>query len=189
MRKILVAIAATFTLLGLMATASFAQDFTLEIDPGSVDAAGEHELEVSLSGFSPEIALFVLPCEAPESGDIADLDDSTCDQGSLTPIKMDGDGAGTVSVTYDIPEEGIVVVAGDAARTEIGVNIVTVGDSAAADDDAADDSADADEAEEEAPAELAETGPGALGWMLLASGSLVLAGGAALFLSRRPRMA
>ncbi len=145
-------------LMALFAGPAAAQDGpTVTADP--VAAAGQNDIEVTGAGFSPGIALFVLPC-ADAGGDIDaflsnDDPGSLCDTSALTPVTAGDDGGFTATVSYDVPAEGLVFVAGDAAQTEVGVGVITVGDGGG--DAAADDAAPAEE--EAAPAaDLANTG-------------------------------
>ncbi len=166
MKKVLTALAIVATMLMSLTGIAAAQTPMMELNPASVDEAGETEVEVSLSGFSADIALFVLPCDYPAGGDLAMLDTASCDQANLTPIAMDGDGAGTVSVTYDIPAEGIAIIAGDAAQTESAVALVSVG-----------------------AAELAVTGPGQTLVFTMMGVALLMIGAGAVFLGRRTELA
>ena len=119
MKKIFAGVVVAFVAVLTLGVAAGAQGTpTMTLDPDEVEEAGEHDIEVSLSGFSADIALFVLPCDYPEGGNPANLDTNSCDQANLMPVQMDGNGEGTVTVTYDIPEPGIAIIAGDAARTE-----------------------------------------------------------------------
>ena len=153
---------------GILAGATFgghaaAQDApTITVDPSNVDAAGSVEFTVEGSGFTVA-SLFLVPCELPESGDPAMADPATCDSANLTPVAVT-DGAFTATVTYDVPEEGLVIAAADATQTETAAAAVTVG-AAAADDAAAEGGDDAaaeegdDAATDDAAADdLASTG-------------------------------
>ncbi len=135
-------------LVAVFATPALAQDGpAITVEPTSVDAAGEATFTVSGTGWTAAPPIFVLPCPVPESGDITELSADQCDTTNLTPAVPE-DGAFTVEVTYDVPEEGIVVAAGDAAQSEAAAALITVG--------AAEEEAPAEEAEEEAPAEEEE---------------------------------
>lgn len=127
MKKMITAlVAVTVLFFGLAGTAA-AQEPTgvLEINPATVDEAGEQEFVVALSEFSPGLALFVLPCAAPDGGDMSQFDAATaCDQSQLSPVVADDNGAGTVTATYEVTENGLVIVAGDAAQSEFGIAIV-----------------------------------------------------------------
>lgn len=127
MKKLIAALAASVLLVVSMAGTASAQEPTgvLEINPTTVDAAGDQEFTVALSGFTPGLALFVLPCEAPADGDIASLDLATaCDQANLTPVVADDNGNGTITNTYTVTDSGLIIVAGDAAQTEFGIAVV-----------------------------------------------------------------
>lgn len=150
MKKLIAALAASVLLLVSMAGTAVAQEPTgvLEINPTTVDEAGEHQFTLGLSGFTPGLALFVLPCTAPAGGDMSAFDAAAdCDTANLTPVVADDNGNGTVTNTYTVTDDGLVVVAGDAAQTEFGIVIVPPPGADAAADDAGDDGG-----------ELAETG-------------------------------
>ena len=157
----------------------------ISVDVSSVDAAGEQAVEVSLTGFTPELAVFVLPCGFPAGGDVAAFDNTTCDQAQLSPVVIDADGNGTVSATYDVPAEGLAIYVTDAAVAETGVALIAVGaGDAAAEEAPAEAEPAADDAGDGTPAPTAvNTGAPASGSsnatiLALALGMLVLAGGA-----------
>ena len=166
MKKVLTALAIVATMLMSMTGIAAAQTPMMEVSPASIDEGGETEIEVSLSGFSADLAVFILPCDYPAGGDLTALDTSTCDQANLTPLQLDGDGAGTVTVTYDVPAEGITVIAGDAAQTESAFALVSVG-----------------------AAELAVTGPGQTLVFTMMGVALLMIGAGAVFLGRRTELA
>ncbi len=115
-------------LVALMAAPAAAQDGpSITVEPMTVEAPGEQEFTVTGSGWTAAPPIFVLPCEAPESGDAADIDTATCDTSNLTPATPDADGNFEVTVTYDVPAEGIAIGAGDAASTEAAGAVITVG--------------------------------------------------------------
>ena len=156
----------------LFAAPAQAQDGpTLTVEPASVDAAGEHEFTVTGSGWTAAPPIFVLPCEAPASGEAADVDASTCDTGSLTPANPT-DGAFEVTVTFDVPEGGMAIAAGDAAQSEAAAAVVTVGAAAEAAED------DGGEAAEDEGADEALADTGAESGLLAIAGIAVVAGGA-----------
>lgn len=146
---VIATIAAIFVVL---ATPASAQDGpSLSVEPTSVDAPGEATFTVTGDGWTAEPPLFILPCAVPESGEPADLSTDSCDTANLTPATP-ADGAFVVEVTFEIPEEGLIVAAGDAAQSESAVAMITVG--------AAEEPATADEepaAAEEEPATAEET--------------------------------
>lgn len=178
MRKTLTTIA-----IGLLASAGWAgtaaaQDGpTITVSPATVDAAGETEFTITGSGWTAAPPVFVLPCEAPESGDPADVDSATCDTANLTPATP-ADGSFEVTATFDVPEGGLAIAAGDAAQTEAAAAVVTVG----AGDAPADDEGDGTEATDDGAAEgddggeLAETGVESM--LLVIAGIAVMAAGA-----------
>lgn len=153
-----------------VAPAAGAQDGPLiTVEPASVDAAGDHEFTVTGSGWTAAPPIFVLPCEAPASGDLADLDSGTCDTANLTPATPDGDGNFSVTVTYTVPEGGMAIAAGDAGQTESSGVLVTVGAGAA-------EEAPADEpVAEPLPDTGVESAPLAIaGAAILAAGTMVV---------------
>lgn len=100
---------------------------TIEVDPSDVDAAGEQDVAITLSGFTADLQVFVLPCDFPSSGNAADLILETCDQTQLSPVTIGADGGATLTATYDIPAEGLAVFVTDAAEAEQATALITVG--------------------------------------------------------------
>ncbi len=113
----------------LFAGSSSAQDGpTLTADPMSVEAAGEHTFTVTASGFTAAPPFAVLPCDMPASGNLNDVDASTCDTGQMaTVMTLDDNGGFTTEVTLNVPENGIVIGAGDYGQTENARVAITVG--------------------------------------------------------------
>lgn len=146
---------------------------SISAEPGAVDAAGTHTITISGSGYSGP--LFVLPCPGA-GGDPSAIAEDSCDLAALTPAAPDDDGNFTVEVTFDIPAEGLVIVGGNAAQTEVGATVVGVGGGAAAADDTA-EAADDGAAEAEA-ATLPETGYEST--LLVVVGASILAAGVML---------
>lgn len=191
MRKTLTIIAVTLLASAGWAGTAAAQDGpTITVEPATVDAAGETEFTITGSGWTAAPPIFVLPCEAPESGDPADVDSATCDTANLTPATP-ADGAFEVTATFDVPEGGLAIAAGDAAQTEAAAAVVTVGAGDAPADDEGDsaegDGAEGDGAEAtddgatddgatEGDDELAETGVESM--LLVIAGIAVMAAGA-----------
>ncbi len=168
MKKIFAGVVVAFVTVLTLGVAAGAQGTpTMTLDPDEVEEAGEHDIEVSLSGFSADIALFVLPCDYPEGGNPANLDTNSCDQANLMPVQMDGNGEGTVTVTYDIPEPGIAIIAGDAARTESAFGFLAV----------------------VPPVELAATGASSTLVIALFGFGIISLGMGAVYASRRTRLA
>lgn len=141
MKKFLAAFTACVATLGFAGTASAQGDPTISVDPASVDAAGSADIAVTLSNFPAGDTVFVLPCTVPASGDAADIGDDSCDTAQLTTVVIGDDGSGSASVTYDIPDGGLVVAASNADASARDQLIVTVGaaDTGAAEAPAADD--------------------------------------------------
>jgi len=106
----------------LVAFAAPASAQSIQADPPAVPEAGTYDFTISGTGFSEPG--FVLPCPGA-NGDPAQINETSCDVAALTPYS---DGEFSVSVTYDIPAEGLVVVAGNAAQSESGATVIVVGD-------------------------------------------------------------
>ena len=190
--KLLIVIVAA-ALLGIFAVPAAAQDGqTLESDPPSVDAAGEHTVTINGSGFTI-IPIFVLPCPGAE-GDIAAASQENCDTSNLTTATPDADGNFSVEVTYEIPEVGLVVSAGEATGAESAATVITVGDGGGegeAEEDAEEAVEEAEEDVEEAEeaevtAELAQTGSES-GLIAIIAVSVIAAGAMIFMLGRKAR--
>lgn len=106
----------------LVAMAAPAAAQSVSADPPAVPEAGTYDFTVSGSGFAD--AGFLLPCPGA-NGDPTAIAEDSCDLAALTPYEA---GDWSVDVTYDIPAEGLVLVAGNAARTESGATVIAVGD-------------------------------------------------------------
>ena len=117
--KTIVRVALVFAALIALAAPAAAQ--SVSADPGSVPEAGSYDFTVSGSGFSEDG--FLLPCPGA-NGDPAAIDETSCDLTALTPYTA---GDWSLSVTYDVPAEGLVLVAGNAAQTESGATVITIG--------------------------------------------------------------
>ena len=184
MKRILISLAALMTLLiGFAAPASAQGDQAITADPSNVAEAGEHEITVTGSGYTGPA--FLLPCPGAEGDLTKVVEDGACDLGSLTPVTPDDDGNFEASATFDIPEQGLVMVVGNAAQTEVAAAVVTVGGEAEAE-------AEAEAEEEAAPAvasdesgedALAETGIEA--YQLVIIGAAVAMAGAMVTRTRR----
>ena len=123
----LLALGLGLALVAALAVPSSAQDGpSITVEPSSVEAAGSVEFTVTGAGWTAAPPIFVLPCDAPESGDAADVDSDTCDTANLTPATPT-DGAFEVKVTFDVPEGGLAIAAGDAGQTEAAAAVITVG--------------------------------------------------------------
>ena len=166
------------------APASAQETRDLTVEPAFVEAAGEAELTVSGAGWTmPPTA--VIPCAAPESGDLLDVDSATCDTGLLTPVTPDADGNFTAAITVDVPAEGLAIIAFDLAtqgEAELGGVLLPVGAPAEEGGDT-EDAAQEETTEEGGEEELADTGveSGLLAVIALA----VLGGGAMVVASTR----
>ena len=120
--KTLVRVALVFAALIAMAAPAAAQSITA--DPPSVPEAGTYDFTVSGTGFSD--AGFLLPCPGA-NGDPAAIAEDSCDVANLTGYDA---GDWSLDVTYDVPAEGLVLVAGNAAQTESSATVITIGDAA-----------------------------------------------------------
>ena len=120
----LVAVAALFALTGAPASAQDGPSIT--VDPEFVEAPGEQEFTVTGSGWTVASA-FVLPCIVVEDLTQLDAQGGDCDLANLTPVTNDGSGGFEATVTYDIPEEGLLIVVGDADQMENAFHVITVG--------------------------------------------------------------
>ena len=118
--KTIVRVALVFAALIALAAPAAAQ--SVSVDPPSVPEAGSYDFTVSGSGFTD--SGFLLPCPGA-NGDPAAIAEDSCDLTSLTPYPA---GDWSLSVTYDVPAEGLVLVAGNAAQTESGATVITIGD-------------------------------------------------------------
>lgn len=181
----LVAVAALFALSGAPASAQDGPAIT--VDPEFVEAAGEQEFTVTGTGWTVPSA-FVLPCIVIEDITLLDAQGGDCDLGTLTPAVNDGSGGFVVTVTYDVPEEGMTIVVGDADQTEGAFHVVTVGAPAA--EEGGEEGEEEAGGEEEAAGEeeeLANTGVES-GLLAVVAGA-VLAGGVMLSATQRRRTA
>ena len=117
----------------LFAGSASAQGPSLSADPSSVEEAGEYTFTVTGSGWK-SASINVLACKVAEGDDAAEVDISTnctmatgnLDFGSMTPAPV-SDGSIEVSLTLDVPAQGILIVAGDSAQTESAALAITVG--------------------------------------------------------------
>lgn len=171
-------------LFATMGTAA-AQDQTITIEPASVAEAGEHEFTITAEGFNPTPG-FLLPCPGAEGSleTIADGDPATlCDLSNLYPYTVDDDGGWTATVSYEIPDIGLVLAAGDTGGDNAAAALISIGaeeEVAAADDaDEEEEEAAADDAADAAPATtstgLAETGTESA-FLVIIGATMLLAG-------------
>lgn len=121
--KSIVRVALVFAALIAMAAPAAAQ--SISADPPSVPEAGSYDFTISGSGFTD--AGFLLPCPGA-NGDPAAIAEDSCDVANLTAYEA---GDWELDVTYDVPAEGLVVVAGNAAQTESSATVITIGEAAA----------------------------------------------------------
>lgn len=146
----------------------------ITVDPANVDAAGTVEVTITGTGYT-QPALFVLPCTFPDGGDVTLLSSDDCDLTALTPVSPDADGAFEITIEYDIPAEGLAIVAADAGQVEQAAAAISVG---AADEPAPEPTPE----ETDTAQELPETGSenailAIVGLTLAAAGVVVLGGG------------
>ena len=87
---------------------------SITAEPSTVEAAGEHSFVITGDGWTVPV-VYLLPCAAPSVG--SEVDNDTCDTSDFTPVSPT-DGSFTVTVTFDIPEEGLGIGAGDTSQTE-----------------------------------------------------------------------
>jgi len=198
MKRIIVLLGAVAALTFAFAVPAGADDHspTLSVEPSSVAEAGEYEFTITASDFAPTGG-FLLPCEGAEgsleviaAGDPAEL----CDLAALTPYAVGDDGTWEATVTYTIPEIGLVIAAGDTGGDNASAALISVGAEAmeeeameeeAMEDEAMEEEAMEEEAMEEEAMEddsLAETGVES-SLLLVIGGTILLAGG--LFVSTR----
>ena len=172
--KLLVA-PAVAAVIALAGSPVSAQDTpVVTVDPAAPDA-GEQELTVTGEGYTVD-GVFVVPCTGANNLEqLVELGADACDLGNLTPATLT-DGAFEVTITVDVPAEGMCISAGDLAQTQVGA-VCFGGDAAAGDDGGDEEAADA-EAEEQTDEEpLPETGLdaqtlGLLGAALIGAGGL-----------------
>ena len=126
MKRLLLAISAAFVLTIAVAAPASAQ--TVDIDPNPVSEAGEQEITVTGTGFTDDG--FLLACPGANA-DPAQLAEDSCDLANLTPYSA---GDWELTVTFDIPAEGLLIVAGNAAQTEVVPAVISVGEAAAEDE-------------------------------------------------------
>lgn len=166
MKRVLLAATVFLAMMvGFAAPAGAQDDPTLTVEPASVEEAGSQEFTVTGSNFKP-VPGFLLPCPGAE-GDLETMADgdpaALCDLSNLFSYTVDDDGTWMATVTYEVPEGGLVIAAGDQGGENAAATLVAVGDapatSADADDAAADDAgADDGDAADDTGDELAETG-------------------------------
>ena len=126
MKRLLLAISAAFVMTIAVAAPASAQ--TVDIDPNPVSEAGEQEITVTGTGFTDDG--FLLACPGANA-DPAQLAEDSCDLANLTPYSA---GDWELTVTFDIPAEGLLIVAGNAAQTEVVPAVISVGEAAAEDE-------------------------------------------------------
>ncbi|MYE71641.1 MAG: hypothetical protein F4240_00005 [Acidimicrobiia bacterium] len=138
------------------ASAASAQDGpTLTVSPSNIAEPGEVEVTVTGSGWTLS-SLNVLACKIAEDAVAADLDVSencalaagNLDFASVTPAEV-VDGGFEVTLTVNVPAQGLFIIAGASGADESGNALITVGADDMGDDDMADDMADDDMADDD----------------------------------------
>ncbi|MEM9202620.1 MAG: LPXTG cell wall anchor domain-containing protein [Actinomycetota bacterium] len=109
-----------------LALPAAAQGPSISTDPSAVTEAGEAEITVTGTGFTQDG--FLLPCPGANA-DPAQLAEDSCDLTNLTPYTA---GDWELTVTYDIPAEGLLIVAGSADQSEVVPLVIPVGEVAQA---------------------------------------------------------
>lgn len=153
--------------------AAAAQDGpAISADPASVEAPGSVDVTVTGTGFTTDG--FLLSCAGLEGNVDGALsaDGSECDLAALTPYAVDDAGGWTATATFDIPAEGLVLVAGNADQTESARVLVSVGAAAET------------TAEDGGEEELANTGVESAALVVIA-GAVIIAGGMLAATQRR----
>ncbi len=92
----------------------------------TVPAPGLQDVTITGRDWTPGLAIFILPC--PDVDDEKDATGDTCDISQLTPVTVGSDGTFEVTAQWDVPEEGLVFAAGDAAETQGATGTVRVDD-------------------------------------------------------------
>ena len=128
MKKLLTT-AIVLGLLTVFAAPASAQGASISADPAAVTEAGSADLTVTGTGFAQDG--FLLSCPGA-NGDPAQLAEDSCDLANLTPYTA---GDWELSVTYDIPAEGLLIVAGSADQTEVATFVITIGEVAQAEEE------------------------------------------------------
>lgn len=129
-----------------------AQDQTITVKPANVEAADSAEFTVTGEGFTADPPFAIVPCAGITTpAEIADVDtEIDCDTSQV--VLINDAAPWTATATFDVPAEGMCIVAGTLDGAEGGGACITVG--AATDDGSVE--AEAEAADEE----LALTGFG-----------------------------
>jgi len=186
MKRIIVLLGAVAALTFAFAVPAGAENHTptLSVEPSSVAEAGEYEFTITASDFAPTGG-FLLPCEGAEgsleviaAGDPAEL----CDLAALTPYAVGDDGTWEATVTYTIPEIGLILAAGDAGGDNASAVLISVG--AMEEETMEEETMEEETMEEEAMEDggLAETGVES-SLLAVVGATILLAGG--LFVATR----
>ena len=195
-KRIALALAVVAALFALVTAPAGAQDGpAITVEPATVEAAGEQEFTITGTGWTVD-SVFVLQCIPTDAPLELDAQGGDCDLGNLTPASNDGSGGFTVSVTYDVPEEGLSIIVTDTETTEGAYHLVTVG---AAQEEGGEEAAEEggeEAAEEEGGEEAAEEGgeeelanTGVESGLLAIMAAAVLAGGLMVLGATRRRTA
>ena len=139
----LTALVSVVALFAFTSQATAQDEPSLTADPATVAAEGEHSFTVSGAGFTPGLALFVLPCTIP--GDpltpastpaeigagLAAVDatggDCILDSLTLMPVTAGDDGTFSVQRSANVGQN-FAWAAGDVAQTEVGSALIFIVD-------------------------------------------------------------
>lgn len=98
----------------------------LGVSPEAVDGPGT--FSVTVTGFGFTVPVFLLPCPGADgdlavlsTGDVADF----CDLGALTPATPGANSVWEANITVFVPEEGLVLAAGDAAGSNAAFAVIS----------------------------------------------------------------
>ena len=180
--------------LALWAAPAQAQEQAITVDPPTVDAAGPAEFTVVGSGYPAGETVFVLACPGAE-GDpstvTADSAPTICDLEGMQQPAAEDDGSFNVTISAEVPEVGLVIVASTSGATQFPSHVVTVdGGEEATPEATAEATPEATETPTETPTETAtttsmpETG-GESGVLAIVGASIVIAGFLFVGLGRR----
>ncbi len=110
-----------------LAPAANAQEVrSLMADPMFVDGAGEQEFTVTGSGWVSD-SIAILPCnDAKDYAQAAEKGQDACDLGNLAITPVSG-GEVNLTVTFDVPADGMCIGAGALDSSEVGTFCIGIG--------------------------------------------------------------
>lgn len=115
---------ASATVAGLIVlTAGGASAAEVAVDPAA-PAVGRQDLTIEITDFTPDTAVYAVPCSVPGSGDAADLSSDMCSIVDVVTATTDDTGHASLTVTWEVPAEGLGVYVGDEMRTDQATAIV-----------------------------------------------------------------